>query len=274
MSGEVPGSRGLAAPQLFSFLWQRRQMLGATISHEFSDRYSGSLLGLFWVVLFPLLFLSIYVAVYTLVFRVRLEDGTPMDYVHYVFCGLVPYFAMLEAANQAANAIRTNSAAIRGSLVPIELIPATVAGVAMVTGVIGLVLIVILSVILGRLSLNVLLLPVVLVLHAALFLGLSCALAVIGALIRDVSYVVSLSGLMLLFLSPIAYTSSMLPPVLWFLRDLNPVYYVIEAYRMALHYQTAPNWPRFAIFALMCLGMLFVGAAILRRYKGIAADNA
>jgi len=266
--------RGLAAPQLLSFLWKRRQMLVASIRHEFSDRYSGSLLGLFWVVLFPLVFLSIYVAVYTLVFRVRLEDGTPMDYVHYVFCGLVPYFAMLEAANQSASSIRSNSAAIRGSLLPVELIPARVAGVAMVSGLVGLVLIAVMTVLQGRLSLNLLLLPAVLLLHAGLFLGLSCVLSVVGALIRDVSYVVSLTGLMLLFLSPIAYTGDMLPPALWFLRDLNPVFYVIEAYRMALHYQTVPDWPRFAVFVLICLGTLFVGAAILRRYKGIATDNA
>ena len=268
------GARGLAALSLSAFLWQRRKAVWASIGHEFANRYSGSLLGLFWIVLFPLLFLSIYVVVYSLVFRVRLPGGGVFDYVLYVFTGLVPYLAMMEAANLSAVAVRSNLSAIRSGLVPIEIVPARIAGVAIVSMSVGLVLVVVTSVWIERISLNVLLLPAVLFFHAALFVGTACILSVLGALVRDVAYVVNLASLMLLFLSPIAYTGAMLPPGLWFLRDLTPFYYVIEAYRTALFNDSPVDWLPLLIFAVLSVLTLIAGAAILRRFKGIATDNA
>jgi lipopolysaccharide transport system permease protein len=274
MNTATPPRRGLAAASLLALLWQRRDTLWASIRHEFANRYSGSLLGLVWIVLFPLAFLSIYVVVYTLVFRVRLPDGGVLDYVVYVFCGLVPYLSMMEAANQSAVAVRSNLAAIRSALLPIEIVPARVVGVAMVSLLVGLALVLLLTGLVGRLTEHVLLLPAVIAVHAALILGLACLLAVLGALIRDVAYIVNLFSLMLLFLSPIAYTNEMLPPQLWFLRDLNPIYYVVNAYRAAL-FDTGPvDWTPLAIFAVIGVAMLAAGSAMLRRFKGIATDNA
>lgn len=230
-------------------------------------------MGLIWIVLFPLLFLSIYVVVYTLVFQVRLPGGGIFDYVLYVLTGLVPYFAMIEAANQSATAFRSELSAIRSGLVPVEIVIARIVGVALISMAVGLVLVIVLAGWHGQLSLNLLMLPLVLIFHIAFFVGLACFLAVLGALIRDVAYIVNLSSLMLLFLSPIAYTEEMLPDRLWFLRDLNPVYYIIEAYRMALFREEPPNLLLLSVFFAISVLMLTCGAAVLRRYKGIAADN-
>jgi lipopolysaccharide transport system permease protein len=273
MNSAAPGRAGLAAAALLHFLWQRRASVAAAVRHEFASRYSGSLLGLFWIVLFPLLFLSIYVVVYTLVFRVRLPGGGPADYVLYVFTGLVPYLAMMEAANQSAIAVRGNLAAIRSALMPIEVVPARIVGVALVSLLVGLALVVVIAAMIGRLSATILLLPAIICVHAALFLGLACILAVLGALVRDVAYIVNLFSLMLLFLSPIAYTDDMLPAQLWFLRDLNPVYYVIDAYRTAL-FGGAIDWPTLLVFVAISGLTLLGGAAVLRRFKGLATDNA
>jgi lipopolysaccharide transport system permease protein len=84
---------------------------------------------------------------------------------------------------------------------------------------------------------------------------------------------VNLFSLMFLFLSPIAYTDAMLPPQLWFLRDLNPVYYVVDAYRTALFDQAPVDWLRLLIFTVMSVLILVAGAAALRRFKGIATEN-
>jgi lipopolysaccharide transport system permease protein len=270
----LPGRRRLAATELLALLWRRRRTVWASIQHEFANRYSGSLLGLVWVVLFPLLFLSIYVFVYAVVFQVRLPGGGVADYVLYVFSGLVPYLAMMEAANQSAAAVRSNLMAIRSALMPIEIVPARIVGVALASMLVGLGLVVILSLATGHFGAKALLLPAVIVVHTALFLGMACLLAVIGALIRDIAYLVNLFSLMFLFLSPIAYTREMLAPQLWFLRDLNPVHYIVAAYRQAL-FETGPvDWMALGVFCALSLATLLAGAAALRRYKGIATDNA
>lgn len=274
MSNSSPARRGLAATALLGFLWQRRQPVIASIRHEFANRYSGSLLGWVWVVLFPLLFLTIYAFVYAVVFRVRLPGGGIFDYVAYVFAGLVPYLAMMEAVNTAASSVRSQLTAIRSALMPIEIVPARVAGVAIVSMLVGMVLVVVLSAVTSRLSANIMFLPVIVVVHALFFLGLCSLLAVVGALVRDIAYLVNLFALMFLFLSPIAYTEEMLSPALWFLRDLNPVYYIVHAYRQAVFYSGPVDWVPLAIFVVMSLLMFAAGAAVLRRFKGVATENA
>ena len=270
----TPGRQPLAAVALLCFLWQRHRSVRASIHHEFANRYSGSLLGLVWVFLFPLLFLTIYAFVYALVFRVRLPGGGLLDYLLYVFTGLVPYLAMMEAANTATGSVRSHLSAIRSALMPIEIVPARIVGVALATMLVGLILVSVISVWTDRLSWHVLLLPGVVIAHAAFFLGLTCLLAVLGALIRDITYVVNLFSLMLLFLSPIAYTDTMLAPQLWFLRDLNPVYYIVDAYRQSF-FETGPvDWGSLFVFLVISVTTLLAGAAMLRRFKGIATDNA
>jgi lipopolysaccharide transport system permease protein len=274
MNGAKPERQRFAASALLLFLWRRRRSVGASIRHEFANRYSGSMLGRLWVILFPLLFLSIYALVYTLVFRVRLPGGGVADYVLYVFSGLVPYLATMEVANQAATSVRGNLSAIRGAFLPIEIVPARIAGVAMATLAVGLVCTALLSAWTGRLSANILLLPAILLVQGLLFLGLASILAVLGALLRDIAHIVNLASLAVLFLSPIAYTEQMLPPQLWFLRDLNPVFYLVDAYRTAL-FDTGPvDWPRLGIFAVLSVLLFVGGAAMLRRFKGVATDNA
>ena len=62
-------------------------------------RYAGSMLGFLWVFLNPVLFLSVYVFLYLVVFRTSWPDTTAVGYTVFVFAGLVPFLAFMEVAN-------------------------------------------------------------------------------------------------------------------------------------------------------------------------------
>src|SRR6185295_12018171 len=71
--------------------WRLRSVLYASARVELKKRYAGSLLGPAWTVLYPLLFLGVYLFLWLVVFRVRFsESTTALDYVVFVFGGLVP----------------------------------------------------------------------------------------------------------------------------------------------------------------------------------------
>ena len=87
-------------------------------------RYAGSLLGLSWIFLGPLLILGIYALVYLEIFRVRgntVFNGP--SYVIYIFCGLVPYLTTAQALSFGVNSVVSNKAILNNTVFPIDLAP-------------------------------------------------------------------------------------------------------------------------------------------------------
>jgi len=72
-------------------IYKYRRLLVSITRVELAKRYAGSALGMAWVVLQPALLLSVYLFVYMVVLGMRFEGFSRLDYVLYVFCGLVPY---------------------------------------------------------------------------------------------------------------------------------------------------------------------------------------
>src|SRR5437899_1504965 len=136
----APVGGRLPAVRVSRLLLRHRRILGTTTRLEIVKRYSGSLLGRVWVVLYPLLFLSIYLFLYLVVFKIRFPGLSRLDYVVYIFSGLVPYIAFMETMGGAVVSIRANLHLIRNVILPVELIPARVVLMAMVTESVGLVL--------------------------------------------------------------------------------------------------------------------------------------
>src|SRR5262245_66555054 len=104
-------------------IFQYRHILAAITRVEFGKRYSGSILGKLWVVLYPVLFLSMYLFVYAGVFGMQFKEGGRLDYVIYVFCGLIPFIGFMEAVTSGSLAIKQNIHLIKNVMLPIELIP-------------------------------------------------------------------------------------------------------------------------------------------------------
>lgn len=266
-------SLALSAPRaILDLAWRRRRALVAAIRHDFAARYHGSLLGLAWIFIFPLLFLLLYVFVYLVVFRVSLPNGGPMDYALFVISGMTPYLATMEAGNQSAGAIRASMGLVRSAMLEIEMLPLRVTFVALVSEIVGFVLVAILSIWTGRMSANFLLFPVVLFLHTLFLAGLACFISVLGALVRDVGYVISLVFMLLMFLSPIAFMPDMMPAQFQFLVVWNPIHYMIDSFRMVFFDRTAPDFVTIGIFAGISIAAFVGGTAALQRLKRVVPD--
>ena len=93
------------------------------IIHDVRQRYVGSVFGSLWAVLYPLLQLSIYAGLYTIIFRVRPPGLTEYDYVVLVFSGLVPLMAFNEALLAATSSLSTNKNLLLNTVFPADLIP-------------------------------------------------------------------------------------------------------------------------------------------------------
>lgn len=239
---------------------------------ELMKRYSGSLFGGAWIVLHPLLFLSVYLFLYLVIFKVRFPGFSELNYVAYVFSGLVPFLALMEASATGAVCIKQNIHLIKNVVMPIDLIPVRVVMVAMTTQLVGLGLLVLLLALDGSLSWMVVALPLVMLFQAAFLIGLVWILAVFGVLLPDTGYFIGIFMLLLMFVSPIAFQLDMVPRQLQLILTVNPAHYMMEAYRSFLIDGYAVSLRNLAIFSVLSLVTFEAGARFFRRFKGTVVD--
>jgi lipopolysaccharide transport system permease protein len=121
------------------------RLLMAITRVELSKKYAGSVLGMAWVILQPALLLSVYLFVYSVVFKMRLAGSSRLGYVLYVFCGLVPFLGTIEAITMGAASIKQNIHLVKNVMLPIELVPVRAVLVASATHSVGLAVVILLS---------------------------------------------------------------------------------------------------------------------------------
>ncbi|TAN56409.1 MAG: O-antigen export system permease [Magnetospirillum sp.] len=255
-----------------SEIWRYRRLLFAAIRYELAKRYAGSLIGVGWALLQPLLFLCLYLFLYMVVFKVRFPGYSEMDYVAFVFAGLVPFLGAVEAVNGSSLCIKQNIHLVKNVVMPIDLIPVRVVAVALVTQCIGLALVIVLYLAFGYLSPAVIGLPVVLALQAVMLVGVAWLLAALGVLIPDLGQVVNLVMLFLMFISPIAFRPEMVPPQLAAVLAFNPFHYMLSAFRSVLLAEGGVVWSELGVFALLAFGSACLGAVVFGRLKGVIID--
>lgn len=247
-------------------------LLVAITRVELSKKYAGSVIGPAWVVLQPLLLLSVYLFVYMVVFKLRFPGMSQLDYVLYVFCGLVPYLGTIEAVTMGAVSIKQNIHLVKNVMLPIELVPVRAVLVAGATQAIGLGLVILLSAVNGSLSWHVLWLPAAWLLQLVMLTGLVWILAGIAVALPDISYFLNLFMFLLMFVSPIAFTVDMVPPSLSATIFLNPVYYMLEVYRDSLLFGRLPSPHIAATYIGLSVVTFAAGAAFFRAFRGVLLD--
>jgi len=248
-------------------------VLKATSLIELHQRYAGSLLGSIWILLYPLLFLSIYLFLYLVIFQMRFPGYSQLNFVVFVFSGLVPYLVVMETVTRGTQIIKENIHLIKNVIMPVELVPLRLVIVGFVGQTASFGLLVTLALVDGDMSWRVIFFPIVLLLLAMMVLGVVYYVASLGALFNDVGYITNLLIIALLFVSPIAFKPEMVPVHLRIIVYANPVSYPLEAIRWSLlnSYTTDPI--KLVLFPVISVWVYTSGTRFFRRFKGLMADN-
>ena len=249
-----------------------RHILASVTRVEFAKKYSGSLIGKFWIVLYPALLLSMYLFIYAIVFQMQLPGGTRLDYVIFVFCGLIPYIGFMEAVSSGCVAIKQNIHLIKNVMLPIELIPVRYVLMSMLTELVGLGLLLVLIILNGSLSWRLIGLPVAVGLQCMMLTGLVWFIAPLGMALPDTGYFVNLGVLFLMFISPIGFRPDMVPGAFRFTLYLNPIYYMTETYRaMLIPGYSSPYLLTF-VYGFMSMSSFFAGSGFFHRFKRVLVE--
>lgn len=254
-------------------LARNARVLVATAWIELRKRFAGTFLGPLWLGLYPALFLSMYMFLYMVVFKVRYPDLGEFSYVVFIFCGLVPYIALMECAGQATVVIRQNIHLIKNVMLPAQLIPARVALMAMIMQIPGLIILLVLSAIDQNLSWKISLLPIVLLIQFVFLLGLAFHLAALGGLLPDLQNGINIILIFLLFISPIAFPPDLVPESAKLVIQMNPVSYLISMFRGVLLERQPLDLAALGVAAVIAGALLWSGYSFFSRYKSYIIDN-
>jgi lipopolysaccharide transport system permease protein len=206
------------------------------------------------------------------VLGMRFEGFSRLDYVLYVFCGLVPYLGFMEALTTGALSIKQNIHLVKNVMLPIELIPVRSVIVGMTSQFVSIGLVLLLVAGARLLSWHVLWLPIVVILQVVWLAGLTWILSSVTVALPDVTYFLNLFIFLLMFLSPIGFKPEMVPQDFRFVLYLNPIYYMTEVYRDALLNGHWPSLRVAGVYVGMCVTTFALGGAFFERFKGALAD--
>jgi homopolymeric O-antigen transport system permease protein len=261
----------------FSFLWRHRHLILHTTHSDIRARYSGSMLGIAWAVLNPLMLLSVYVALYVFILQVRLPAGqgaSPLEYTLLIFAGLIPWFGFSESISTSLSSIVGNRNLIHNTSFPAPILPVKAVLGSMVGQAVGLVVLLGLLAATNHISIHWLFLPVAVAAQVLLAVGLGWVLAVLNVFVRDLGQAVSHALLVLMLISPIAYTREFLgTSKLRLVMDLNPFAYLVNLYRDPLVNGHLPRTLDLAGASLVALAMFLLGFRFFVRIKPYLADR-
>lgn len=255
----------------FRLIWQHRSLLWQTTLSDVRARFAGSVLGVLWVLLLPLLLLSVYAGIYIYVFKVRLGLFSSNEYVLLIFAGLIPFIGFSDALASGTGSVSANASLIRNTLFPIDLVPVKAVLTSQTVQVVGMALLLVALGLTGKLSWWSTLLPVVWVLQVLLTVGIIWIFSALNVFARDLQQVVGVLNLVLMMVSPIAYSAEMVPESLRPFLGVNPLYYVITVYQDVLVLGRRPQLiPHLTVLAVT---VFFAGYWFFVRIKQALADN-
>ncbi|MFN0302857.1 MAG: ABC transporter permease [Burkholderiales bacterium] len=268
----VPGSLGRAVTYMSRVMARHRTVLIATLFIELRKRYAGSTIGAAWLVLHPILLLSVYLFVFLVVFRVRFPGYSDFGYVLYVFTGLVPYLGLSEAISTGSLSIKANAHLVRNVMLPIELIPVRTVATSLAMQFAALGVVIVLAAAGGELTPKIVALPVVLALQFLMVLGIVLAISAIAVFVQDIAYFINLALILLMFVSPIGFRPEMLPIEWHFLLWINPLHYMTDAFRFSLLASHQADPRALVGFGVLAVSLFAMGGALFLRLRSALID--
>ena len=234
----------MSALPLPARLWRARSLVGQLVRREIEARYRGSMGGIAWSLVTPIVMLGIYTYVFSIIFRARWGEMavSRVDFAVLLFAGLLVFGIFSECALAAPRQVTDNPNFVKKVVFPLEFLSVVTLASALFHFAVGLaVLFAFCLFVYGALPWTVALVPLAILPAALLALGTSWLFAALGVFLQDLRHFVALVTSALLFLSPVFYPLTAVPEHLRGLVRLNPLSLAIEHLRAVVVFGRVPD---------------------------------
>ena len=252
-------------------LWQYRELFYFLSWRDFLVRYKQTVLGVAWSVIRPILTMIVFTVVFGKLAKFP-SEGVP--YAIMVYCALLPWQFFATTFSEAGNSLLANARMLTKIYFPRLIIPASSLLVNLIDFFISFVIL------LGLMayyqfmpSWKIVFIPVFLFMAMITSLGAGVLIVTLNVKYRDFKYVVPFVVQLGLYVSPVGFSSNIIPGKWQFLYSLNPMVGVIDGFRWSiLGDGYTMNWAAFSLSAALTVLFFFISVNYFKRMEKSFAD--
>ena len=263
---------GRADRNYWSDLWHYRELFAILAWRDVAVRYKQTVIGIAWALVRPFLTMVVFTLVFGRLANLP-SDGTA-PYPILVFAGMLPWFLFSSILSEASNSLVGNANLVGKVYFPRIIIPLSSAVVALVDFTINLALLFVIMVWFGFLpNWQIVFLPFFVTLAVLASLGPALFITALNVKYRDFRYIIPFIVQFGLYVSPVGFSSAVVPEKWRFWYSLNPVVGVIDGFRWCLlGGESALYIPGFLLSLAVVALFLWLGVAYFRRTESTFAD--
>ena len=226
---------GLLREWIYSPIENYRLLKNFT-KQDFVSQFSGSIGGVLWAFVTPIVTILIYSFVFGYVFQLRaLPEFGETEFVLFMMTGYLPWIAFADAVGKSAGLLIEKAGLITKVMFPVQILPVVCASISYFTHLIGFSILLVYLGWQGYLSIYWLLIPIIYFLQFIFTIGIVAVISALCVFLRDMQNLVSLCLTIWFFLTPIIYPITLIESSA--VRDLfilNPMHIFVTLYREIL----------------------------------------
>ena len=232
-----------------------RPLLTELVARDIKNKYRKSVLGVLWTVLNPLFMMIILSIVFSNLFKFDIEN-----YPVYILSGQVVYNFYAESTSSAMSAIIDNASLLKKVYIPKYMFVLSRILSSMINVLASHCALIIVMFATGvDLKWTVVFFPIPLVLLMIFSFGLGLILATVAVKFRDIMHLYTVFTTGLMYLTPVIYALSLLPPALYTLVRINPITNYLMIYRDVMLNGLLPDPVQILIAVAEAVGVLLLG---------------
>jgi lipopolysaccharide transport system permease protein len=242
---------------------------------DVSGRYRGSMGGMFWAFLNPLLMLAIYSFVFGYIFKSRwtAAESGHVNFAIILFIGLIISNFFSECLNRAPVLITANPNYVKKVIFPLETLSWVTVGTGLFHALISTIVLIVALVATGTVvSPLAALFPLALLVFLPMVAGVTWLFSAIGVYFRDTQQIMQVLTTCLVFLAPIFYPRSSLPEQYRWLLSLNPLTFVVETSRDLILWGRLPSATSTLTYLVVSLLVAWFGWLVFNATRKGFAD--
>lgn len=235
---------------------------------DIESKYKGTNLGIIWALLNPIIMLSIYSFIFGFVFKAKWGVNTDGNYTLIMFTGLLVHAFMAECIGKATTIYVNNVSYVKKVLFPLEaLCWVTVLG-ALFQLVMGCVVYAVFCVISHQsVGFLALLFPIILAPLIFIAYSISLFLSSLGVYVRDMGQIIAVFIAIMLFMSPVFYPITAVPPEYRLFIYLNPITFIVESLRSVILFNKMFDLKGYLIYWGISIVMYFAAVSWFNKVK-------
>ncbi|PWT72734.1 MAG: phosphate ABC transporter permease [Bacteroidetes bacterium] len=253
-------------------LWLFRELFYILSWRDLKVRYKQTTIGATWSIIRPLLTMIIFTVIFGRVAKLPSEGKAP--YAIMVYAAMLPWQFFANALSEASVSLVSNANLITKIYFPRMIIPASSVIVSLVDFGISFLLMLGLFVWFQFLpSWQIIFLPIFIVLAFFASFGISLYVTALNVKYRDFRYIIPFIVQFGLYVSPVGFSSSIIPAKWRLIYSLNPMVGIIDGFRWSILGEEKMYWPGLMVSILVIIIFCFLGFKYFRKTERSFADN-